>query len=378
MKAILPVMASVVAVYLATGMALPTLPLHLHDGLHQSTFVIGAIAGLQFAAALLSRVWAGTFSDRNGPKSTVLIGLGLTALGGALYLLSLAFLGIPSVSIGILALARVFLGGGECFAIIGGQTWALALYGSGNTGKAIAHMGTALYLALAIGAPFGSLLYETFGFASLGLATLILPCLALLMVLPLSAVRIPQRAGGSVWGVVSAVLLPGLGLSFASLGYGAMTTFSVLYFTERGWQPAWLSFTIFAVAFILARLLLGGLGDRMGGARVSQIFATVQVIGLGLMALAPSALVGFLGAAVTGFGYSLVYPALGLEAVKRAPMESRGLAIGTYTAFLDLTLGFLSPLLGLLASWSDLGSVFLASSAITAGAVWISVRLKTP
>lgn len=366
-----------VSVYLATGMALPTLPLHLHDGLRQSTFVIGAIAGLQFAAALLSRIWAGNFSDENGPKTTILIGLGMTALGGGLYLLSLAFLSIPSASIGILALARVLLGGGECFAIIGGQTWAFALYGSGSTGKAIAHMGTALYLALAIGAPFGSLLYDAFGFASLGLATLALPCLALLMILPLPTVHLPRQASGSAWGAVSAVLLPGLGLSFASLGYGAMTTFSVLYFTERGWQPAWLAFTIFAAAFILARLLLGGLGDRMGGARVSQIFATVQVAGLCLMALAPSALVGFLGAALTGFGYSLVYPALGLEAVKRAPAESRGLAIGTYTAFLDLTLGFLSPLLGLLANWSDLGSVFLASSAIAAGAVWISARLKT-
>lgn len=370
-------MASIVAIYLTTGMALPTLPLHLHDELHQSTFVIGAIAGLQFASALVSRIWAGTYTDRNGPKSTVLIGLGLSALGGSLYLLSLAFLGIPSLSMGILALSRVFLGGGECFAIIGGQTWAFALYGSGNAGKAIAHMGTALYLALAVGAPVGSLGYETFGFASLGVATLVLPCFALFLILPLATVQPPRQAGGSPWPVVRAVLLPGLGLSFASLGYGAMTTFSVLYFTERGWQPAWLAFTIFATAFILARLLLGGLGDRMGGARVSQIFATVQVVGLCLMALAPAAVLGFLGAAVTGLGYSLVYPALGIEAVRRVSEENRGLAIGTYTAFFDLTLGFLSPLLGLLASLSSLGSVFLFSATLTAGTVWVSARLLT-
>lgn len=52
------------------------------------------------------------------------------------------------------------------------------------------------------------------------------------------------------------------------------------------------------------------------------------------------------------------------------------LAIGTYTAFLDLTLGFLSPLLSLLASWGGLGSVFLVSSVITAGTIWISTHLK--
>ena len=55
------------------------------------------------------------------------------------------------------------------------------------------------------------------------------------------------------------------------------------------------------------------------------------------------------GAGLTGLGYALVYPGLGVEAVKRAPPESRGLAMGAYTAFLDVALGFGTPLLGLAA-----------------------------
>jgi predicted MFS family arabinose efflux permease len=44
------------------------------------------------------------------------------------------------------------------------------------------------------------------------------------------------------------------------------------------------------------------------------------------------------------------------------PADSRGLAMGAYTAFLDLALGFGTPALGLLANIAGLGAVFSASA----------------
>jgi MFS family permease len=75
------------------------------------------------------------------------------------------------------------------------------------------------------------------------------------------------------------------------------------------------------------------------------------------------------GRRFTGLGYALVYPGLGIEAVRRAPPRSRGLAMGAFTVFLDVALGFASPVLGLIASWAGLSAVFLASSlAVLCGA----------
>jgi hypothetical protein len=37
------------------GLALPVLPLHVHKDLGLGTFVVGLVAGAQFAASLLSR-----------------------------------------------------------------------------------------------------------------------------------------------------------------------------------------------------------------------------------------------------------------------------------------------------------------------------------
>src|SRR4051812_50000216 len=53
--ALLPIMAVVFVAYLVIGLALPVLPLHVHQGLGLGTFVVGLVSGSQFAAALLTR-----------------------------------------------------------------------------------------------------------------------------------------------------------------------------------------------------------------------------------------------------------------------------------------------------------------------------------
>ncbi|MBB4289584.1 MFS family permease [Rhizobium leguminosarum] len=89
----------------------------------------------------------------------------------------------------------------------------------------------------------------------------------------------------------------------------------------------------------------------------------------------PVAWLGFAGAAFAGFGYALVYPGFGMEAVARAPAASRGLAMGVYTAFFDLSLGVLSPMLGLVAHATGIGAIFLITALLGLFAVPIGVRL---
>ena len=69
--ALLPIMGAVFVAFLVIGMALPVLPLHVHQRLGFGTFLVGVVAGSQFAAAILSRVWAGRHADTRG-RSTPL------------------------------------------------------------------------------------------------------------------------------------------------------------------------------------------------------------------------------------------------------------------------------------------------------------------
>jgi MFS family permease len=161
---------------------------------------------------------------------------------------------------------------------------------------------------------------------------------------------------------MAAVWLPGVGSALSSVGFGAVIAFSALLFVARGW-PAWSAFTAFAMTFILARLALGHIADRFGGAKVALVCVLIEAAGLLLIGFAPQFSAALAGAALTGFGYSLVYPGLGVEAISRVPPQDRGLAMGAYTAFLDVALGFGTPALGLLASVAGLGAVFAASAA---------------
>src|SRR5438445_1869716 len=372
--ALLPIMGSVFISFLIIGVAMPVLPLYVHQGLGLSTFVVGLVAGSQFAASLFSRLWAGRHSDSRGAKHAVVAGLLLAAVAGLLYLLSLRFVSEPAISVTILLLGRTLLGAGESFIITGAQSWGLVLGGPQNTGKILAWMGTAMYAAFALGAPVGTTLYGSHGFTAIALATTLAPLATLLLVARLRRVAPTARVRRAFSTVVSAVWLPGAGLALSSVGLGAVTAFVALLFATRGWT-VWPAFTTFAVAFIFARVVFGHLADRIGGAKVALVSVLIEAAGQALIWLAPWSALALIGAALTGFGYALAYPGFGVEAVRRAPAQSRGLAMGAYTAFLDVALAVASPGLGLIAGATDLSTVFLASTLVALCAAAIAVRL---
>ena len=166
-SALLPIMTVVFIGFLIIGMALPVLPLHVHQRLGLSTFVVGLVTGSQFVASLISRVWSGRYADSRGAKRAVIAGLVAAIGGGLVYLVSLRLVGAPGISAAsFLLLGRALLGAAESFIITGGVAWGLALAGPANAGKVIAWIGMAMFAALAFGAPLGTTLYSFGGFAS--------------------------------------------------------------------------------------------------------------------------------------------------------------------------------------------------------------------
>ncbi|WP_336768398.1 MFS transporter [Pantoea endophytica] len=372
--ALLPVLTAVLAGFIIIGVALPVLPLHVENDLGFGTFIVGLVAGAQFAASLISRVWSGSYSDRRGAKKGVVAGLIAAAVAGLLYLLSVWFLWAPALSAAILMAGRAVLGGAESFIITGGVAWGLALVDKAHAGKVIAWVGTAMFAAMALGGPVGSMLFARFGFTAIALITMLLPLLVLIYLSQMPAVAPHPHASQATFGsVIKAVWLPGLGAALASTGYCTILAFSSLYYSAMHWQPVWMAFTAFGIALIVARTFVGHLPDRFGGARIALIFVLVQAAGLLLMWIARTPLTASAGAAFAGFGYSLVYPGLGIEAISGSTPQNRGMVMGIYTAFLDVAMAVGSPALGWVGGHLGLDSIFLAgglavlSTAIVAG-----------
>jgi MFS family permease len=131
--------------------------------------------------------------------------------------------------------------------------------------------------------------------------------------------------------------------------------------------------TVFGATYILVRLCAAHLPDKYGGARVALVSLCVESCGQGLLWLAPSAAAALAGAALTGLGFSLVFPSFGVEAVKRVAAENRGVALGAYVAFFDLALGVTAPLAGWVAGHLGYAPVYglgAAGALMAAALAW--------
>src|SRR4051812_8747147 len=93
--ALVPLKGAVLIAFLVIGLALPVLPLHVRDGLGFGPVVVGVVAGCQFAASLVARIWSGHAADARGAKWAVVAGLIGATAAGRLYLRSLGFTAAP-------------------------------------------------------------------------------------------------------------------------------------------------------------------------------------------------------------------------------------------------------------------------------------------
>ena len=366
---LLPLTLAVFIAFFAMGMALPVVPRHVHDTLGMSALVVGVVMGSQYLTSiLLGRGWSGAVTDTRGPKRAMAMGLlGVAAVGGV-YFMSLAFTGRPALSLNVLITGRLLTGVAEPFIITAALGWGITRLGPEHTGKVIGWVGMALFAAYGFGAPAGAWVHARFGFGGIALATVSIPLAALAIV---SRIRGEVPASGLVrpafYKVLGFIKLPGLALTLSSFGYAAINTFVVLLFAQRGWSNAALAFTSLGAGFVVARLLAGHLPDKLGGARVALVCVLVEGVGLLLIWGAPGALVACLGAALTGGGYALAFQGFGVEAVRRAPPQSRGAAMGGYVVFQDFSMGLAGPLGGWLALRAGMDAIYLAG-ALGAGA----------
>ena len=101
----------------------------------------------------------------------------------------------------------------------------------------------------------------------------------------------------------------------------------------------------------------------------------VECIGLLIIWQADAIWLVDFGAFLTGAGFSLVFPALGVEAVKQVEQQNQGSALGTYSAFLDMGLGLTGPVAGLLIGRWGIASVYLAAALMVVGAMALILRL---
>ncbi|WP_457471113.1 MFS transporter [Pseudomonas sp. TE21394] len=361
--------------FLCIGLPIAVLPGHVHDQLGYGAIVAGATIGLQYLATLLSRPFAGRVADTLGGKRAIRFGLLGIAGCGLLTLLSALTVTLPLLSLALLLGGRVLLGIAQGLIGVATLSWGISQVGPEHTARVISWNGIASYGAIAIGAPLGVLAVDGLGFRVLGPALLILALLTLLVLRKRSDVVVVRGERLPFWAAFGRVAPCGLGLTLASIGYGTLTTFVTLYYLERGWVGAAWCLSAFGLCFILSRLLFVNAVNRFGGYNVAVACMATEVLGLSLLWLAPSPPWALVGAGLTGFGLSLVYPALGVEAIRQVPASSRGAGLGAYAVFFDLALAIAGPLMGAVAVHLGYALVFAVAALLALAGVGLTLWL---
>lgn len=349
--------------YLAIGLPLAVLPGYVHGNLGYGSVLAGLAISVQYVATLLSRSHAGRMADTVGPKQTVVIGMIACAASGVFLLLAYAFERSAWLSLTAIIVSRLALGFGESWVGTGSATWAIARVGPLHTARVISWNGICTYGGLALGAPLGVHLQREWSMGALGGMVLLLGLAGLGMAVSRAAVAIVGGHRMAFKSVVMRVFPHGMALGLGSVGFGTLAAFVALYYASFSWDGAAHALSAFGGAFIGVRLLFAGTITRFGGFRVAQVSFLVEAAGLLLLWLAPNPVAALLGAALTGCGFALVFPAIGVEAVARVPAGSRGAALGAYSAFLDLALGVTGPIAGYISSGYGYSSIFLAAAA---------------
>ncbi|WP_336777236.1 MFS transporter [Pantoea sp. USHLN256] len=375
-KRILSVIVFTFFCYLSVGLPLAVLPGFVHNQLGFSSFIAGLIISLQYFATLLSRPHSGRLADRFGPKRVVMMGLVFCGMSGVLSIIAALCSDVPMLSLALLAAGRLFLGVGESFSSTGSTLWGMNIVGPLQTARVISWNGVATYFAMAIGAPLGVLLNLWFGISGFAGLVAIMGIAGFWMASRKAGVNVTAGVRIPFHRVVSRVWMFGLALGFGTIGFGVISTFITLYFASRDWSGAAFALTLFSLGFVIVRLGFGRYITRFGGLKVALVSFVLECAGLLLIWQADSVWLVDLGAFLTGGGFSLVFPALGVEAVKRVQQQDQGSALGTYSAFLDLGLGLTGPVAGLLIGHWGMQSVYLAAALMVLGAFALTLRLQ--
>lgn len=378
LRVLAPVVLSVFALYLTMGISLGALPGFMKNELKSGNFMIGIVIGLQSLSTLLTRAFAGKITDTLGVKAGNRGGILTLVAAGIIYIVAVSIPEIPLLCLMLLAVSRILHGTAESMLVTCSLTWGIGLLGSQNSGKVMTWNGIAMYAGIALGAPLSLWLYAQSGIAVPFALILILAGLSRGFTLSLPALPVDSSfVRAPFYKVIGKVSQQGLALAFSSMGFACIASFIALLFAEQHWANASLGFFCFGTFYILTRLFFASYPDKFGGYKMAFFSFIIEIIGQLCIGLSVSGGMAIAGCALTGIGFSLVFPSLGVLAIARVDPRMRSTALAAYSAFFDLALGSAGPVAGLIAGWFNYQMIYIFGAFSCFSAILILIKMKS-
>lgn len=363
--------------YFIIGLSLSVLPIFISKSLGYSLLVAGIVISLQYISTFFLRAYSGKVIDGKGPKPAVLFSMIGFSLTGVFLILAYYFKFSPILSLSFLLITRLLTGCAEGMVGASPINWAIMALGEKHTAKIISYNGVACYGALAIGASLGIVIEQKFGLYGIGILSIILGIIGFFFAKTKeNKTNMNPQESQSFWKVLGKVAPFGVCLALGGIGFASISTFITLYYNYFHWNNGALCLSIFGGLFVAGRLVFSNVINNYGGIKVAIACLFVETIGLLIIAFATNAQMALVGAGVTGLGFSLIFPALGVMAIKSVSPSSQGSALAGYGLFIDISLGVAGPIIGSVADFFGMQFIFPFSAAMVFIGLGLAYFLK--
>jgi MFS family permease len=348
--------------FLAHHLTRPILPLYLVSFGASST-VIGAVMAVFTITATATRIPVGLLIDRIGRKPFLIAGVALFAVG------NFGYLWAPGIL--LMLPFRMLHGVGWSGCTTAVATLAADIAPQKRRGELIGYAAMASSLGGAIGPVAGFALLQRFDFSGVffGAAALLFVSLILAAFVkePEHGPRNNHRQRWIDLLVIPETLLPAVAVAFLSFGHGGILTFLPIHALKLGLENPGLWFGLYALCLLLSRPVAGPLSDRISRRAVIIPGLILNLLGIGILALASSPAWLMAAAVVGGFGTGAAQPALMTVAVDQTSPQRRGQSMAQYQCFYDLGIGLGSLTLGAFLDLVDQNfSLMYAATAVVA------------
>nr|WP_246408491.1 MFS transporter [Parvularcula dongshanensis] len=324
--------------------------------------------------SLLAFPLAGLLADRIGPHR-------LARLGGGLGSAALVGAGLAPTA-EVLAVCLFFMGFAGGLTDIGMNGWGAAI--EQQTGRSIL---SSLHAMFSIGAGAGAIsgaiaawagAAPSVHFALFGLTGT--PVLLFLASAPWAPPAGTETEGPRFALPRPELLLVGLLLFCVSLSEGAMADWGALLTVEVAGarqSEAALAFAVFSATMIAMRLCGDAVIERLGAVTVGRGSALAGAAGVLIAVTADSVPVAYLGFALMGVGYALIFP-ISIARAARDDRTGAGLAIASVSSFgyAGLLLG--PPMIGFLAEATSLPVAFASLLILSLFTLAAASALRPP
>jgi MFS family permease len=355
--------------FLAHHLTRPILPLYLVSFGASST-VIGAVMAVFTITATVMRIPVGLLIDRIGRKPFLIAGVALFAAG------NFGYMWAPSILLMLPFRMLHGIGWSGCTTAV--ATLAADIAPPKRRGELIGYAAMASSLGGAIGPVAGFALLQRFEFSGVFLGAAALLFVSLILGAFVREPEHPPRNNRRElkWIdllVIPETLLPAVAVAFLSFGHGGILTFLPIHALKLGLENPGLWFGLYALCLLLSRPVAGPLSDRISRRAVIIPGLILNLLGIGILALASSPAWLMAAAVVAGLGTGAAQPALMTVAVDQTSAQRRGQSMAQYQCFYDLGIGLGSLTLGAFLDLVDQNFplMYAATAVVALIGLWI-------